>query len=103
MHSYQVIGGFVAKCHRVEDQTCKMDRAARYARMSLLVYPHPSMSAMEINFSSPPGILKMEMMIKIRCLSHCPRYIFDRQTKQFINKCLIKGHTKVCETYTRIP
>ena len=41
----------------VRNVTCKIDRAPRYARMSLFKYPHPSRSAMKTNFSCPGGIL----------------------------------------------
>lgn len=37
--------------------TCKIERAPRYPRISLLQYPHPSRSAMATNFSCPLGIL----------------------------------------------
>jgi hypothetical protein len=42
----------------VGHQTCNIDNAARYPRISLLEYPHPLRSAMDTNFSSPAGILK---------------------------------------------
>lgn len=44
-------------------ETCKRDRAAMYARISLFEYPQPSRSPMKINFSCPDGILKHQVQI----------------------------------------
>lgn len=40
-----------------------MERAPRYARISLFEYPQPSRSPMKINFSCPGGILKHQVQI----------------------------------------
>lgn len=44
--------------HRRRIETCRIERAARYPRMSLFVYPHPPRSPMATNFSFPGGILE---------------------------------------------